>query len=172
MELQQSNEQSTILNYGIHSKNGHNHQSEVFSSYQIKESQRLLKSKKTSDDNASSSIAKISDENETELESIKQICRTKNFKRPQTIKTFLINKVQSFGSINSTQSRKKTNKNRRQAKTNTSCTSSSSCAESIRNGFQRQPLNNQRSTSKVVSINSDDNRSLTKKNSLEDVTRL
>jgi len=172
IELQHSNEHSTFLNCGIHSKNGHNHQSEVFSSYQIKESQRLLKSKKTSDDNPSLSIVKISDENETEIESVKQICLTKKIKRPQTIKTFLINKLRLFGSKNSTQSRKKTNKNRRHAKTNASYTSTSSCAGSIRNSFQRQPLNTQRNTSKIVSINSDDNRSPTKKNSLEDVTSL
>jgi len=173
IELQHSNEHSTFLNCGIHSRNGNCQQSQTVSSSQTKRSQWLLKSKKTSDDNASLSIVKVSDENETEIESVKPICLTKKIKRPQTIKTFLINKLRLFGSRSSTQSRKKTNKNRQYAKTNPSYTSlSSSCGGSIRNSFQRQPLNNQRNASKLVSITSDDNRSLTKKTSLEDITRL
>jgi len=167
IELQPSNELSTVLNCSIHSRYGSYRRSEPFSSIEIKH----LQNKKMSDDNVSLSMGKISDEHETEVESIQKIRLTDKFKNRQTIKTFLMNKVQLFGATKNTKSRK-TDHKRGEIKTNISYTAASSGARSIRNAFQRQPWNNQRHSSKVVLVNTDDNPSLTKEISLETTTNL
>jgi hypothetical protein len=136
IELQPSIEASINLTYGIHARNGSCRHSEPFLSTPRK---RLLTN------SASFSMGRISDGQETEIELVMN--KSQNSQR---LKTFFINNVQLFGSI-------------RRTKRNVSYSSSSSSSGRMnhRNDSQRQ---NQGHPSKVVSMNSENDRLLMKEN--------
>ncbi|CAF1303846.1 unnamed protein product [Adineta steineri] len=180
IELQPSNDPSTVVHNGIYSRVDTYRHSELFSSIQINKLKKLTKNKKIVEDDASSCVVRISDErngsNETELEFIKKIrISNKKLKRPQKFKTFLIDKVQF---LSSTESRKEKNKlkttvqKKRQLKATLSLSSSTGTAASNENSLLRQQLNNQQHVLKIVLVNTDDNQTINKECVLQNVTTL
>ncbi|CAF1253040.1 unnamed protein product [Rotaria sp. Silwood1] len=110
MELQISNDASINYNYSIYSRPENYRHSEPTSSIQIKKFKQTLskKQKNVLDNDDSLNISKnegeqnMNDQNELEL--------FNKYKKPQTIKTFFINKIHFFGSKKNIQIRKQQTK--------------------------------------------------------------
>ena len=158
LELQPSNELSISLNHGINSRVDSYRLAEVLTTKQKKKLNKTSKNKKLSDDDASFSIVKISDDNESG--SIRRFRLTEQIKKPKNFRTFFINNVPLFNSTKTDQITQQIKKK------NGSCSSSSSSGERKKsNGLQRQSSNNQPYSSKIVLFNTNDNQ-------LENVTSL
>jgi hypothetical protein len=145
IELQPSNEHSTILHGEIYPRHdlGNN-------------STKQVSKKKRVDDNASSIIVKDSDQQDDVDEDlvVKKLNKTRRFKR------FLFNEVQLFGP------RKRGNDKKKRANTSYS-SSSSNGAISNRTDSQRQQQQHY-----SLRIISNDNRLVTKEQTMENMTNL
>jgi len=162
IELQPSNEPSTILHSEIHPRYENNRHAESSASNPMKK----LTKKIILDENASLIITKVSDGQETDEELVvKKIHPMKKLKKSRKIRRFLCNEVQLCGSRKKSKSNQN-DKEKATTKTNVSYSSSSS------GGVISNRTGSQRYAAKPVLPNSDDNRSLTKEQPLENVTIL
>ncbi|UJR21684.1 hypothetical protein I4U23_024761 [Adineta vaga] len=156
LELQASNEPSTAYNNGgVYSKLDTYRHSGLFLPSQSTKLNNISKAKKKIlQDDGSSCMVKMSDDqdgsNETQVEFIRL---TDRLKRPQKLRTFLIDKVQFFDSHRSKKAQTVQQKRRLRMK---SSLSSSSAAGSMENNSIRQQSNQQRHPTQIIAISTID----------------